>query len=236
MKKLVFDIETIGHDFDSFDTTTQDMLTRWIRKESASDEEYTVALEDLKNELGFSPLTGEIVAIGVMDCDFNRGAVYFQTNGHVVPEFEENGIKYKPCTEKEMLQHFWTLAERVDEFVSFNGRAFDAPWLMVRSAAHGIRPTRDLMEGRYFYQQRSCKHVDLQDLLCYYGAMRKKGSLHMWCRLFNIASPKAGGVDGDGVADLFKAGKCEDIARYNAADLHATKALYDHWQKYLCFT
>ena len=65
--KLIFDIETIGVDFDSLDETTQDSLTRWIKKESTGEEDYQVALEELKNGLGFSPLTGEIVAIGVLD-------------------------------------------------------------------------------------------------------------------------------------------------------------------------
>ena len=33
-QKLVFDIETIGSDFDSLDHTTQEVLTRWIKKEA----------------------------------------------------------------------------------------------------------------------------------------------------------------------------------------------------------
>ena len=62
--KLVIDIETIGEDFEKLDHATRENLTRWIKRDSDSDEEYKVALEDLKNGLGFSPLTGEIVASG----------------------------------------------------------------------------------------------------------------------------------------------------------------------------
>ena len=54
--KLVIDIETIGEDFDTLDHATQENLTRWIKRDSESDEEYKMALEDLKNGLGFSPL------------------------------------------------------------------------------------------------------------------------------------------------------------------------------------
>ncbi|NIQ03120.1 MAG: hypothetical protein GWM98_24340, partial [Nitrospinaceae bacterium] len=67
MSALVFDIETRGEDFGAMDELTRDVLTRWIKKESATDEEYEVALEELKDGLGFSPLTGEIVAIGILD-------------------------------------------------------------------------------------------------------------------------------------------------------------------------
>ncbi len=56
--KLVLDIETIGEDFDALDHATQENLTRWIKKDSDSEDEYKIALQDLKNGLGFSPLNG----------------------------------------------------------------------------------------------------------------------------------------------------------------------------------
>ncbi|MCL4437725.1 ribonuclease H-like domain-containing protein, partial [Patescibacteria group bacterium] len=149
MAKLVFDIETIGEDFDSADETTRELLTRWIKKESRDDKEYQAALEDVKNGLGFSPLTGEIVVIGVFDQEKNSGVVYFQAPGENLKEFSEDGIKFKPMPEKEMLQNFWQGARNYEEFISFNGRAFDAPFLMVRSAVHKIKPTVNLMPYRY---------------------------------------------------------------------------------------
>ncbi|KKQ23169.1 MAG: hypothetical protein US36_C0003G0003 [Candidatus Wolfebacteria bacterium GW2011_GWC1_37_10] len=147
-QKLVFDIETIGVDFDALDNTTQDVLTRWIKKESAGETEYKEALRELKEGLGFSPLTGEIVAIGVLDVDKNQGAVYFQAPGENIKEFSEDNIKFKQMTEKEMLENFWTGAKEYSEFITFNGRGFDAPFLMIRSAIYGIKPTKDLMEGK----------------------------------------------------------------------------------------
>lgn len=234
MPKLIFDIETIGFDFDSLDAMTQESLTRWIKKESESEEEYKAALEDLKNGLGFSPLTGEIIAIGVLDYEKNQGAVYFQAPNQEIAEFEEAGIKFKQMTEKEMLENFWKGATKYDEFVSFNGRGFDAPFLIIRSAVHGIKPTKDLMSNRYLSSQKfGTMHVDLQDQLTFYGAMRKKGSLHLWSRLFGIKSPKAGGITGDDVGRLFKEKKFLEIAKYNVGDLRATKELYNYWQNYI---
>lgn len=231
--KLVFDVETIGVDFDALDETTQESLTRWIKKESTGEEDYQIALEELKGGLGFSPLTGEIVAIGVLDCNKNQGAVYFQAPEQKIEEFQEDIFKFKQMTEKEMLEQFWKIAEKYHEFIGFNSRAFDGPFLMVRSAYHGIRPTKNLSESRYLYQQRSCVHIDLVDQLTFQGNMRKKGSLHLWSNLFGIKSPKADGVTGDDVGQLFKEKKFLDIAKYNSGDLKATKELYEKWNNYL---
>lgn len=233
--KLIFDIETVGVDFDALDKATQDSLTRWIKKESVGEEEYKVALEELKNGLGFSPLTGEIIVIGVLDCGRSQGVVYYQAPGETIDEFSENGIVFKQATEKEMLEKFWQGAKEYDEFIGFNSRGFDVPFLMIRSAVCGVMPTKNLMEGRYLYQQREARHIDLQDQLTFYGAVRKKGSLHLWSKAFGIKSPKEEGVTGDDIGRLFKAKKFLEIARYNAGDLRATKELYEKWNNYLNF-
>jgi hypothetical protein len=235
MATLIFDIETIGEDFASLDQTTQESLTRWIKKESSDEGAYRVALEELKAEMGFSPLTGEIIIIGVLDADKNKGAVYFQAPGEKIADFEEDGIKFKQMTEKEMLEKFWEGARQYQEFVSFNGRTFDIPFLMVRSAIQGIRPTKNLMSNRYVNSQAdSAKSIDLLDQLNFYGAMRKKGSLHLWTRAFGIKSPKEG-ISGDEVAEYYKKKKYIELAKYNTGDLFATKELYNYWQKYLKF-
>lgn len=234
MSTLIFDIETVGEDYNSLDKITQEMLTRWIKQESRGEEDFERALDGVKEGLGFSPLTGQIVALGVLDPDKNKGAVYYQDLDGNKTETESLGITFKPRTEKEMLQQFWNGVSHYDEFVSFNGRAFDVPYLMVRSAVHKIKPTRNLMANRYLnYQRDSARHIDLLDQLSFYGALRRKGSLHLWCRAFGIKSPKAEGVTGHDVATLFKSGKFLEIAQYNVGDLVATKELYEIWKEFI---
>lgn len=234
MSRLVFDIETVGEDWKDLDATTQEVLTKWIKKDVGEDsEDYEAAFTNVKKELGLSPLTGQIVAIGILDQDRNEGAVYYQAPGQSAAEIVEEGITFRSMSEPEMLKAFWQTASRYNEFISYNGRVFDAPFLAIRSAIHKIRPSVDLMEGRYLYQQRGVRHVDLQDQLTFYGAMQKKGGLHLYARAFGITSPKAGGVSGDDVGKLFKEGKYLDIARYNVGDLRATRELYEYWDKYL---
>jgi DNA polymerase elongation subunit (family B) len=232
-KKLVFDIETVGEDFESLDKTTQDALTRWIEKEADDKDEYNRLLDDLKNGLGFSPLTAHIVALGVMDVHVGKGGVYYQSPGQKNPRFEEDGITFEAMTEEQIVRKFWDVAREYDVFITFNGRSFDVPFLMVRSAVHNVRPTKNLMAGRYLYQQHAqAIHVDLLDQLSFYGASRRKGSLHLWTRAFGIKSPKSGGVTGDDVSLLFKKKKYKEIAKYNVGDLHATKELYEKWETY----
>jgi hypothetical protein len=234
MAKLVFDIETIGGDFDALDDKSKVSLAGWANSpEEVEGGDNRAALEGV---MGLSPLTGEVVALGALDADSGKGAVYYQAPGEESSETEEDGIKYKTMTEVEILKQFWELADNADDFIGFNSRGFDVPFLMVRSAINGIRPSRDLMSNRYLSLQRDGRHIDLIDQLTFYGAVFKiKGSLHMWCRAFGIESPKVDGVSGDDVGFLFKEKRFLDIAKYNARDIVATKELYDRWVKYLRF-
>lgn len=233
MGTLIFDIETVGEEWSDLDETSQEVLTRWVDKTAKTEEEREAEIEDLKNGLGFSPLTGFIVAIGLYDLERGKGVVFYDNKSGSKEEYEHEGYILKPRGEKEMLHDFWEGARSYDTFVTFNGRAFDAPFLALRSAILGIRPTKDLLEGRYLYQQRSCKHVDLADQLSFYGAMYRKSTLHMFCRAFGIESPKAAGVTGDDVALLFKEEQYRTIAEYNVRDVVATTALYEKWKTYL---
>jgi len=231
--KLVFDIETVGEDFDSIDEHTKENLSRWLKKEAKNETEYNASLDDLKNSLGFSPLTGKIVTIGVLDVEKNSGVIYYSTDDNAPSEFEENGFKFKVASERDMLDRFWYGAKEYSEFISFNGRSFDVPFLMVRSAINGIKPNVDLLSYRYLSSQKSgAVHVDLFDQLSFYGTVRRKSSLHLWCRAFGITSPKQD-VTGDDVARLFKEKQFLQIAKYNTRDLIATKELYNYWYKYL---
>ena len=161
--------------------------------------------------------------------------VYYQAK-EKSKEFEEDGIKFQPMTEVEMLKEFWQQAKFYDEFITFNGRGFDIPFLMLRSAIHKIRPTKNLLSNRYLNLQRSdSKHIDLMDQFQFYGATwGKRGyNLHMFCQAFGIKSPKGEGVSGSHVKEMFDKGEYEKIARYNVDDIRSTAELYKYWQEYI---
>jgi DNA polymerase elongation subunit (family B) len=219
-RKIVVDIETIGQDFDSLDETSKDYILKYARTE----EEITAA----KEGLGLSPLTGEIVAIGMLNPESCRGAVYFQSPEVLQEPLEEDGIEYTADTEAGILRRFWETVKHYDQVITFNGRGFDAPFLILRSAVNKIKPTRDLMPNRY-----NLSHCDLIDVLTFYGAVRRKYSLHMWCRAFGIKSPKEEGVTGYEVPELFRRKEYLTIARYCVGDLYATRELFQYWEQFV---
>jgi len=230
--KLIIDVETVGVDFDSLDDVSKEQLQRYFERYSKNEEE----VEESKDRLGFWPVTGEIVAIGALNPDTNKGVVYLQNKNKKLPDELESGIKLETGDEAQILKKFWDAAEKYDCFITFNGRGFDAPYLMIRSAINGIRPTKNLMTNRYISSQSwGAVHIDLADQLTFYGAMRRNFSLHFWSRAFGIKSPKESGVTGDDVKRLFNEGKFMEIAKYNLGDLVATKALYEKWRDYLNF-
>lgn len=222
MSRIILDIETVGKDFDSLDTATQEYLLRWAE----SDDD----IRGVKESLSFYPLTGEIVAIGMLNPDTMKGAVYFQAPSSSISPFEEGGIHYKAGSESEILRHFWDTIKGYRSFVTFNGRSFDCPFILIRSALHQIKPLRDLMPNRY-----NGTHIDLLDQLTFYGASRRRFSLDMWCKAFGIKSPKSEGITGYEIKDLYTSGKYIEIAKYCCGDLIATKELLTVWETYVKF-
>jgi len=225
--KLIFDIETVGVDFNSLDDKTKEFLLFY-----AEDEDER---KKIKEELGFSPLTGEVVAIAILNPDTDKGAVYFQAGlpgqgKKKMEKTEDENVQYVPCaSEKEVLEHFWESATHYNQFITFNGHAFDCPFVTIRSAILKIKPTKSLIHNRYY----DAPHFDLYDRLTNFGAVRFKRSLHMWCQAFGISSPKAKGVSGDDVARLYKEKEYLKIAKYCFDDIKATKELYRYWEKYM---
>ncbi|TAL24085.1 MAG: hypothetical protein EPN94_08115, partial [Nitrospirae bacterium] len=87
MSRIIFDIETAGKDFDSLDKGTQEYLLKWA--ETEEDE------KDVKESLSFYPLTGEVITIGMLNPDTDKGVVYFQSPETAIAPFEENGIRFE---------------------------------------------------------------------------------------------------------------------------------------------
>lgn len=236
MSTLVFDIETVGQPLESFDEITQAKILP-TQREGESTEEYERRVADTVDGLVFSPFTGEIVAIACVEVETGWSGVYYQNPKKKEKKVTDAGEHYVATDEKGILQHFWALASKCDQFVTFNGRGFDVPYIMLRSAIHGIRPTKNLGKARYLYQMdANAVHIDLYDQLTFYRAFGGRFiGLHMACNAFGIPSPKEGGMDGSQVGNAFRAGHYRDIAKYCLADVVATAELYKRWDSFLRF-
>jgi len=222
MAKIVFDIETVGHLFDELDPATQEHLLRFARTEEEEQKE--------RDSLAFYPVTARVVTVAMLEEESDKAFVYYVTPERPPDKKMEGKTEYlSTANEKQLLELFWQRMAKYDQFVTFNGRGFDCPFLLIRSAINKVKPTRNLMPDRY----RSQAHIDLMEKLTYLGATRRRFSLHMWCQAFRIKSPKQEGVGGAEIKDLFKQGRYFDIARYCLGDVWATRELFRAWNAYL---
>lgn len=222
MSKVIIDIETIGFDFETYDQKSQEYLLKYAQ----SDEER----EDIKNKLALYPMTGEIVTIGMLNPETKKGYVLFQDGGKGMEKFDESGIVYETGSEKEILEKFWDSVKTYNQVVTFNGRGFDIPFLMMRSAINKVRVSRNFMGYRF----DSKEHCDLMEQLTFYGATRKF-NLDFYAKTFGIKSSKDEGIDGSMVGELYKQEKYLEIAKYCTRDLVTTAELFEYWDKYLRF-
>jgi DNA polymerase elongation subunit (family B) len=229
MSTLVFDIETAGGEpWESLDEPTKRDLSRSIEREGDSEKEKE--RPRLRDELNLSPFTGRVAALGVYDLERGSGAVYY--DGEADREEVWESFSLLAVSEREMLAIFWEKAVSYDVFVSWNGRAFDTPFLLHRSLAHGLHPTVGLIGRRYLSQQEPPYHVDLLDELTFYGALRRRASLRLVCRAYGIETPPTK-ISGNEIESLYQNGERLTIARHNASGLLAIAAIYERWRTHL---
>jgi uncharacterized protein YprB with RNaseH-like and TPR domain len=179
-------------------------------------------------KLNLYPTTAQIIAIGMLNPETNRGKILFQSDEQSDYYSDDKFVHFTSGSEKEILEQFWTDIGHYDQFVTFNGRAFDCPFLMLRSAILQVQPTRNLMPYRY----DASIHCDLLEQFTFYGALRKF-NLDFYCKSFGIESPKTHGVTGLDMKQLTEEKRFREIAEYNLRDLYATAELFRRWEKFL---
>lgn len=178
---------------------------------------------DIDKVLGLNPLFSRVVSIALGDADGEGGTVLFAP-----PDAEVAGLAagapawMRVLDERSMLGSFWALAARAGLVVTYNGRNFDLPFLRTRSAILGVPVVTDLV-SQPPYQHRP--HLDLYQILIGQGRGAAPMNLDAACFAFGIESPK-GDMDGSMVGRAYRDRRYEDIARYNLADIDATRALY----------
>ena len=224
MKKLVIDIETVGTPWEEHDTYVREYLIKGMNEAEAEEEKRRGAL---------SPFTGKIVTIGVVNAETGRSCAMYEVPGQTEVVTTRDGDRTLISgSEKQILEKFWEFIDRDDRFISFNGRQFDGPFLMIRSAIHGLAPKRDLVGNRYRFHP----NCDLREVLNFNGTLNPRQmrfNLDLACKTFGIVSSKTEGMDGRAVETLYRAGRYEDIATYCLEDVRATCELYLKLEKTL---
>ena len=221
MATVVLDIETAGQPWESLDDAQRTYLER-----NARSEEERLRMPE---SMSLWPLTGKIIVVAMLNPDTDRGRIWYEkTDGRLEEQSTDRRFTFVGDEEAVFLAEFWKAMRRFHRFVTFNGRGFDGPFLMLRSAALGLTVTRNLVGYRYALRP----HTDLLEALSFFGASRK-WNLDFACKAFGVASPKEQGMDGFSVGPFYRAGRLREIANYCRRDVEATAGLYRKLEKTL---
>lgn len=165
---------------------------------------------EVREKAALSPTTGRVVAVGLWGLSTPAPEV------KVEADFPNYG-------EPKLLD--WAqgvLAER-RTVVTFNGSAFDLPFLRARFLKYGIPIPRILLpQPRY----KVGRHVDLREWLTAWNN-HATGTLEDWCfALVPGYVGHKGGLSGEDVAHLVQVGEWEVLRGYCRRDVEATKSLF----------
>jgi 3'-5' exonuclease len=226
MRRIVFDIETCAYPFETLPESQREYLLRYADKEP-DPEKKQMMIDDAVRYTSLYPYTSKCIVIGIYDVEKEKSYVYYEGKKKEEWTSEDGQVQYKGLSEKEMLESFWRIAAKVDQFITFNGRNFDVPFLMMRSAMLSVKVSRNLMGYRY-----GDEHIDLLEHFTFYGATRKF-NLDFYCQSFGIESPKSKDISGMEVKNLYEAGRIKDIAVYCSKDIYATNHLFKIWDDFI---
>ncbi|MCX6170445.1 MAG: ribonuclease H-like domain-containing protein [Ignavibacteriales bacterium] len=224
---LVFDIETVSFGFETLSESQREFLLRYTEYEKDCQKKSELVDETMRY-LSLYPYTAKIISLGLFNTETGKSMVFFEGGNDDEWIAEEKVIKYKPVDEKQMLSYFWKYADKAEKLISFNGRNFDLPFIMIRSVLNKVKPTKNYLKNRY----DSTHHIDMLEQLTFYG-LTKKFNLDFYCHAFGVESPKSKGITGMDVKELYRAGRMKDIAIYCGQDVKATFELYNIWDEYL---
>lgn len=158
-------------------------------------------------DLALSPRTGRVVVVA-MKC-----------NEHD-PLFVQADNEYG---EAAVLADLWGMIHTATQLVTFNGHAYDLPFLVTRSVLLGVEPTLTAGQIAPFFRRYTHRpHADVRMMLCNWD-MRAHGKKSDWAAAFGMP---AQAVTGSDVWPLYQAGDLATIARHACDDVAETYQMF----------
>ena len=211
MKYLTIDIETRAKKVEDLYDEDKEIYDK------LSDEDKV----EYEKKMALNPFTSELVCISIKRCNDLQ-----HENGWVLIvspyKIESTNPKYKyVCfeTKKELYEKFWQFLTKQKEpykFITFMGREFDFPYILLDSAIEGVPNSANLMQGSDWTMHSY--HIDLAKELCFFkysskGAIQLR-SLDYYCKRFLGKTSKKIDVKGSLITTLYNEGKIKEIADY----------------------
>lgn len=185
-----------------------DAIARWRESDVAAWRESSV------KQYSLSPLYGRVVAIGLAWDPPNDFTAAIETHALLAPSEGD---------EKALLEAFWERAQDADVLLTWNGFSFDIPFLLTRSALHGLRG----LPGNLLRRYQTSGHYDVKQVLNGWDSSKLRGGLNSlddWAKAFGLGAKVSHGSE---VYRMFREGRFEDIGLYAADDARKTLQLYN---------
>ena len=206
MTMAAWDIETCPFPAEELAPPHQERLQQEIRYRAQRSDRPSEELSRLARSV--HPFLGWVCAIAVAVED---------EDGTYAPLTWTAGA---PGEETDLLRAFWDGIASFPggtRWVTFNGKRFDVPFVLARSARYGIVPTRRDIQDTYPYSDKP--HTDLMNLWPqHYG-------LEGLCAHLGVETPKSE-LNGSCVHAAVERGDLDVVAAYCARDAEATLACY----------
>jgi DNA polymerase elongation subunit (family B) len=184
MKDLIFDIETGPLDEAELKAIMPPFDPTAVKCGNIKDPEKIAAKlaeaelahkRDFIDRAALDPLTGRVLAIGLMTQDAQFSVIADED-------------------EATMLQEFWHVCRgdgvRLNNIIGFNSRGFDLPFLIRRSFKHRVEVPFGVRRGRYWSEEM----IDLREEW-QLGDRQARGSLDMIARFLGIGKKNGHGEE-----------------------------------------
>lgn len=211
MTYVAWDIETCPIPFEALSEPQKDRRESEInqlREQSPDANEEVLS----RQACSFHPHLGWICCISAV-----RG-------GDEIVETPKSWTASFPGEESDLLDRFWADVYAIGrhhdknrkplQWVTFNGKRFDVPFLTARTVVNGLAPTRQDLINTYPYDPEP--HADLMGVW-----PRSSYSLEGLCGFLGVETPKDE-IDGSMVAELTRESRMDEVAEYCEGDAIAT--------------
>ena len=221
MKRIFIDIETLPTDEANRAFVEGKLRISLLKRNlSFNETEFSNRAEIAFGETALHGSLGKLLCIGLA--------------------IDNNGRAEKPCVcgqdkatkklhldEAKTLTQFWNHLDRinfdaeVDVLVGHNVLGFDLPFLYHRSMICGVKPSRELLNGKPW-------EIAVYDTMDKWqmGKFREFVGLEELALAFGLDCPKKGAVNGGNLLEAFANGRHEEIREYCLKDVLCTRELY----------
>ena len=204
-KYFCIDIETYADDMkDDFNEYQKTKKSKTLVQPKAIEK----AIAEAESKFALSPITGQIILIGIMN------------NDGKIQQYGLDG-----ATEKVTLEDGWRAINMLMDdgyrMISFNGKSFDIPYMFRRAIIKGImlKPTIAVNELTHPYS--NFYHYDVYNVL----EWNKAGSLEVWNYLMGFGTTFES--EGNAIAEWYEKKEYSTILSKNQADLRKTGRIYE---------